>query len=170
MRRGISLFLFIFSIAAIGSGTVLEKLNLEGLSQKADLIAIGRVVKLETVVENGEPWTITTVTLEKQLKGDRQSTVQIRLPGGYQRIGNRTLVTEVEGVPLPNVNERAVVFLSGREKSKLALTGLGQGYWKIDIDQEGKEVARKSGQSEGRIRLDSMILEVQRVVRESKQK
>jgi hypothetical protein len=170
MSRGLLLLLFVFSIATITSGTVLEKLSLQGLSQKADLIAIGRVVKLETVVESGEPWTITTVTLEKQLKGDRQSTVQIRLPGGYQRIGNRTLVTEVEGVPLPNVNERAVVFLSGREKSNLALTGLGQGYWKIDIDREGKEVAKKTGAQEGRMKLDSMILEVQRVVRESKQK
>ena len=89
MSRGPLLFLFVFSIVSITSGTVLEKLSLQGLSQKADLIAIGRVVKLETVVESGESWTITTVTLEKQLKGERQSTVQIRLPGGYQRIGNR---------------------------------------------------------------------------------
>jgi hypothetical protein len=168
MGRGRALILF-FLITAICSASVVEKLSVQGLSQKSDLIGIGRVVKMETILESGEPWTITTVTLEKQLKGQRESTVQIRLPGGYQKVGNRTLVTQVEGVPLPNVNERAVIFLSGKEKSNLALTGLGQGYWKIDIDSEGKEVARKSDSRDGaRMNLERLVSEVQRTVRDSK--
>jgi|GEM_PF-2548700 len=168
--RGPALFVFFFCLVSFANGTVEERLNLHLLAQKSDLIAIGRVVKLETVVESGEPWTLATVSLEKQMKGAHESVVQIRLPGGLQKIGNRILVTQVEGVPLPNVNERAVVFLSGKDKTQLALTGLGQGYWKIDIDQEGKEVARKSeGQDGSRIHLDSLVLEVQRVVRDLKQ-
>ena len=170
MRRGLFLFVVFSSLVTLASGTSVERLNLRLLAQKSDLIAIGRVVKLETVIENGEPWTLATVTLEKQMKGLRQSVVEVRLPGGFQKIGNRTLVTQVEGVPLPGVNERAVVFVSGQDKKRQALTGLGQGYWKIEIDQEGKEVAGKSeGQRTSRAHLDSIVMEIQRVVRDLKQ-
>lgn len=169
MSRGVTLLLFTLCLCSFASASVIEELDLQKLADTSDIIAIARVVNSQTVLENGQPWTIATAVLENQLKGERQSSVQIRIPGGYQKIGNRTLVTQIDGVPLPNINERAVVFLSGKDKSRLAFNGLRQGYWKIDVDLEGKEIAGKADALQGSgADLNRLVREVQRRVRERK--
>ncbi len=162
-------FLLIMSISIYSGAAVTEKLNVQGLSRKSDVIAIGRIVQVQMVVENGRAWSIVTLTPEKQMKGERLSTVEFRLPGGQQKIGNRTLVTQVEGVPLPGINERAIVFLGGQDRRKLSLTGLGRGYWRVGI-LDGKEVATATGTPDSTpVQLDQMILEIERTVREKAQ-
>ena len=92
MSRGAGVILIAFFLASFATASSVEKLDLQTLTASSDLIGIARVVNAQTVLENGQPWMITTVLMETQLKGARQSSVQIRIPGGYRKIGNRTLI------------------------------------------------------------------------------
>jgi len=152
-------------LSTIASGAVIERLNIASLSEKADVVGLGRVVNLQTSVENGEPWTIVTVTIERALKGSKGSTVKFRIPGGQQVVNGRTLITKVEGTPDLNVNQRAVFFIDGRTENEYALTGLGQGFWRVETKQ-GKEVATPSADPEAPgIPLNRLIGEIEKSVR-----
>jgi hypothetical protein len=145
-----------------------HKLTLPTLTEKADLVGIGRVVDLENRVINGQSWTFASVTMEKGLKGRSGGQVRVKIPGGQQTIQGRILVTKVEGAPELNVNQRAVFFLNGKEQEDYVFTGLGSGFWRVET-KEGMEVAAPATTPEAaHIPLNRLVSEVERAVRKKK--
>ena len=93
--------------------------SIEAMSDRSEAVVAGEVLALRTEVRDGSPWTVATVLVEEELRGDPGPMVDVAWPGG--RIGDVELV--VAGSPALVVGQETVVFVgdSGR------VVGLSQG-------------------------------------------
>ncbi|HJN75335.1 MAG TPA: hypothetical protein QGF58_15510 [Myxococcota bacterium] len=93
--------------------------SIEELSERSESVVAGEVLAVRTEVRDGSPWTVATVLVDEQLRGDPNLVVEASWPGG--RLGDVELV--VAGSPSLVVGEDTVVFVaeSGR------VVGLSQG-------------------------------------------
>ena len=84
-------------------------IDLEEMATRAEVIALGRVEKVESAWTPDGRMIVTTTTfeIEKGLKGGPWRRVSIRTPGG--RIGDQIMVAS--GAPTFSEGERLVVFL-----------------------------------------------------------
>lgn len=169
MRFILSLAL-IFAIGGLAQATVATSVSQSDVSREADVIAVGRVVNLETVVQNGDPWTIATVVPEQSVKGKPPSQIRIRIPGGQHTVNGRILITAVEGAPVLNINEKAVFFVNGNEGTDVYdFTGLNHGYWRVE-NRSGQEVAVPSASSAApAVPLDRFLSDVRESMKEAKE-
>ena len=146
-RRIVLYLLVTASLIAFLPGTArsteTSKLSVTDLTKAAQVVILGRIVNLKTIVLNGEPWTIATFAVEQTLKGDAKGMIYFRIPGGMQQVNGRTLVTKVEGAPELSTMQRGVLFLSGRAPEYFTPVGLGQGYWRVEAEN-GRDVVRPS--------------------------
>ena len=130
-------------IACIASASTIRKFTDEELRTKATSVVLARVAKVQYETHGGEPWTIVTLQIEKTLKGDSNSSIQFRVPGGMQSIDGRTLVTRVDGVPDIKNRERGIFFLESLPPAYPGLYGWSQGFYRI-VEKNGKEYAVRS--------------------------
>jgi hypothetical protein len=130
-------------IACIASASTIRKFTDEELRTKATSVVLARVAKVQYETHGGQPWTIVTLQIEKRLKGDSNSSIQFRIPGGMQSVDGRTLVTRVDGVPHLNNHERGIFFLESSPPSYPGLVGWNQGFYRI-VEKNGQEYAVRS--------------------------
>ncbi len=135
--------LVLILIAALASATTIKKFTDEELRTKANSVVVARVANMQYETHGGEAWTIITLQIEKTLKGDSNSSIQFRIPGGMQSIDGRTLVTRVDGVPEIKNRERAIFFLESMPPAYSGLFGWSQGLYRI-VEKNGQEYAIRS--------------------------
>jgi hypothetical protein len=169
MRFILSLVL-IFTLWGSAQATVATSLAPSSVAREADVIAVGRVVNLETVVQNGDPWTIATVVSEQSVKGKPSSQIRIRIPGGQHMVNGRTLITAVEGAPVLNINQKAVFFVNSNEDTDVYdFTGLNHGYWRVE-NRSGQEVAIPSAnEAAPAVPLDRFMNDIREAMKEAKE-
>jgi hypothetical protein len=180
------------SVAAIAlaalsaSATVLEELSLDEMTQRADAIVHGVVVRSGTrtvMADDGSAQlqTITQVRVLRWLKGNEGTTVTIRERGGESQ--DRGMW--ISGTPRYAANEEVVVFLErwadrpdfrtfGMVQGKFQVRhGLGPVPASVSRDLEGVGLARWAddgamsvvpGQSEPAMELETFVRHVLRVV------
>ena len=92
----------------VGAATV-PWIDLEEMATQAEVIALGRVDKVESAWTPDGRMIVTTATIEieKALKGGPWRRVSIRTPGG--RVGDQIMVAS--GAPTFSEGERLIVFL-----------------------------------------------------------
>src|SRR5688500_16297975 len=105
MKRCVASLMLILCFLPCAESVVGRKLSLSSLAKSRDLVGIGRVLDLRSFFADGQIWPLATVVLEESIKGEKKSSVRLRLPGGQQKINGRTRVTRVEGTPVLNLNE-----------------------------------------------------------------
>jgi hypothetical protein len=133
-------FLLIAVLFCGPSEAVVEKaMTRNSMAREADTVVVGRVVGLQSIIENGQAWTIATVSCERSLKGKATATIEVRIPGGERKIGGRTLVTRVEDSPVLNINQKTLLFLNRDEDNHHHLTGLKHGCLRVE-SRNGIEV------------------------------
>lgn len=100
---------WVIGLYAPQASAIVEKLSVAEISQQADQIVLGRVVKVECfAIEDGRIYTTATVTVDEQLKGlDRQATLTVTVPGGT--VGETTM--RMSAAPRFNEGETVVLFL-----------------------------------------------------------
>lgn len=146
-----------------------EHLSRAALAGQADVVVIGRITGLKSAVIHGQVWTVATISPERSLKGRPAATLRVQIPGGEQVIGGRTLVTRIEGAPVLNVNQKGLFFLNHGDSDVHHLTGVNQGYWRIET-VSGKEVVTSVSGSAEPIPLDSVLTEISRGLKEGVQR
>ncbi len=111
-----------------GRGLV-EKLTLDNLAARADLVLLGEAVDIASHKEaNGNIYTLVTSSVEQIFKGETANEVVIRIPGG--KLDEQIQV--VEDAPSFQLGERAVIFL---EKGDGIFRAVGGFQGKLTIDK-----------------------------------
>src|SRR5919106_3062364 len=129
LRRRFVHRLIIFFICLPPAGFVdastVQKLSFDRLIGEADLIVRGRVeeVKSQQAPDRGSMTTIVTVSIEKQFKGPRLSSVTIEQPGGS--MGD--IAQGVPGLPEFSSGEDVVLFLKRQRGGTFKIVGGKQG-------------------------------------------
>jgi len=148
----ISLVLAIAVLPAVQGPALalVQQLNLDELTAKADCIVVGQVRAINSHQEVQEGiYTLVTIAVEQPIKGKPDKDVVLQLPGG--KAGNRWLW--VEDVPNFQLGERTVVFLESM-KTNYTVCGWNQGKYTIRNDMV---VERKQP-------LSSFIAEIKRAM------
>ena len=111
------------------SASVVIKMSLEELVDKADVIVEGQVEAVYTQWDNGRQLTFTyvAVRVDDPLKGDRTRSLLIRQLGG--RIGNYELT--VPGMPRFRQEDVVILFLAVSGNGTFQVLGMNQGKYEI---------------------------------------
>jgi len=148
-------------IASIASATTIKKFTDEELRSKASSVVLARVAKVQYETHSGQAWTIVTLQIEKTLKGDSNSFIQFRIPGGMQSVDGRTLVTRVDGVPDIKNRERGVFFLESLPPAYPGLYGWDQGFYRI-VEKNGQEYAVRSDGTQKARKIEDFLKDFQK--------
>lgn len=138
-RSGVCLIV-IFSLSFLGTislATTFQRLTLEELVRRADLVVRGRVREIASH-EAPDRSVITTAVIlfvEEQWKGPKVSGITLEYPGGSA--GGITL--RVTDIPQFSRAEEVILFLKQHEDGQLATIGGKQGKFTIKTDlQSGR--------------------------------
>ena len=124
------------------AGTVLA-MNLEQMTDRADMIFVGRVVgqRAEWSADRTRIYTYVTFEVDRYLKGgaggSRQTTV--RLLGG--RVG--PYLAKVTGMPQFTEGEDVLLFCAGAAARMPTVLGMSLGKFTIATDGEGERIVRR---------------------------
>lgn len=121
-------------VAAPATATTIEPLSVPQLIRRAEGIAVGTVVDVQSVASFDGDYVYTFVTFGdvQFLKGGYSSSeYTIRLDGGT----TDERVVQVHGMPDFQVDERRVIFLEGNGINVSPLLGWGQGALRVVQDR-----------------------------------
>ena len=116
--------------AVAGRPTTLARMSLDQLAAAADTVARVRCVGAESRWENGSIWTVATVEILENLKGNLPREIEVRLPGG--RVGH--LIATVDGAPKFHPGDEAIVFLERSRTGGFTVAGWVEGTFRISRD------------------------------------
>ncbi len=132
------------AIVAVARASTVEALSDEDLVARARTIVHASVTRVHVEWDESHTRTFTLVDLApaETLKGDAAPVVTLKIPGG-QKDG---IVTIVHGMPTFSEGEEVVVFVSEAHPTAgtCVPVGLGQGKWKVERDERGNRIARRS--------------------------
>jgi hypothetical protein len=131
-RNLIGMALMAAVLAAPTFATTVEKLDLEQLVKRADLIVQGQVESVYSQWDEQRRlvFTYISIRVDDALKGTNRQSVLIRQIGGT--VG--TVQMSVAGVPQFKSGEMAVVFLKRKDDSTFQVVGMNQGLYEIVED------------------------------------
>jgi hypothetical protein len=111
--------------ASIVEARTVQRLSFDRLISEADLIARGRVEKLENqqAADGRSVTTVVTVSVDRQFKGPKVSSVTIEQPGGS--MGD--IAQGVPGLPEFSSGEDVVLFLKRQRGGTFKVVGGKQG-------------------------------------------
>ncbi len=135
-------------------GSIVQGLELEELTQKADRIVLGRVLFSESFLhQNGQIWTWHRVAVDQEIRGrapDEQELIIETLGGQIGDIGMR-----VEGEATFSVGERVLVFASGGGPySAFRTVGMAQGVMRVRSER-GVDTVHQSREGLMLVRRDA---------------
>ena len=168
--RNLFTFCILLLVSAICHATVVERLGVAELTHSSNLVLLGQIISLRTVLEGDQIWTIAAVLPEHTIKGRTIAAIEFRIPGGTQRVNGRTLVTKVDGVPDFKIMQKAVFFLNSSSSRYLELTGLYQGFWKVET-RNGRQLTASNEEgivSDSSISLNEFIAQLTRIAQTEK--
>ncbi|MGB5285442.1 MAG: hypothetical protein WBN29_13095, partial [Polyangiales bacterium] len=136
------------------NGSIVQGLELEELTEKAERIVIGRVLFSESFLhQNGQIWTWHRVAVEQEIRGrapDEQELIIETLGGQIGDIGMR-----VEGEATFSVGERVLVFASGGGPySAFRTVGMAQGVMRVRAER-GVDTVHQSREGLMLVRRDA---------------
>jgi len=138
----------IVMIGAPVTATTLILASDERMVDRSDLVAIGRVTRVDAVESSRGVWTLSEIAVEQTLKGTHQSAIEVTEPGGSAE----SRLTVVFGAPRYSPGERVLVFLVRDESGAYRTTDMvagkftegaaedGRPVWKRDLDAVGLRV------------------------------
>lgn len=124
------------AVAAPAGATTAAQLSNEALTDKADLIVIGRAGAQRTLWVDRQLVTLVTVTVSESLKGDAGASLTVALPGGVDAKRRFPVSVSWPGAPTLAPEEEVFLFLVSTQEVKdaYAVAGFSQG--KFSIVQE----------------------------------
>lgn len=125
----LQLLIALLWLAAPLGATTLVRYDLEGLTRNAASVFVGTCKEVRAELIDGKPYTCFLFTVGEVVKGQAQSELEVRLPGGEQQ-GVRV---HLAGMPRFAPGEEVVLFLTEADPEGRAWpVGLGQGKFRIE--------------------------------------
>ncbi len=141
---------FCLAISVSAEATVIKQLTIRQLTQQADIIFQGKVLRLESRWDEPHKniWTFATFSVIDLIKGDYdQSEIILKLPGGF--IASENIGLKVDGVPVFQPGEYVLIFSSKAPERICPIIGWFQGSFKIKFDEIlGKKIIDESRASQ----------------------
>jgi hypothetical protein len=126
----------VLALALSARATTIVHMNMEELTNSAQLVARGKCVASEARMDGGMIWTFTTFEVSETLKGNAARQITVRLLGG--KVGH--MKSTVDGVPQFRPGEEVFLFLEPTREGDLSVTAWVQGTFRVRADpQTGKE-------------------------------
>jgi hypothetical protein len=123
----IAFCLLLSAFCAVANATTYTTLTLEEMIAKTDIAFLGEVTSLETIDQNGEPWTrVTFRVIEPLLGTEADANVTLTFYGGT--LSNGVSVT-VNLMPQFQEQEE-VLILAYNEELYSPIVGFRQGLWR----------------------------------------
>ena len=156
--------LFLLAATVERVSAQLQKLNLQELTNRAEVVAVGKVsaMRSEWNQDKTRIYTKVTVSVGRYIKGEQpQKTLTITHLGG--EIGE---VGELYShVPRFQKDEEVLIFAKKDKKNNLRITGGADGKLKIaKSEQNGKKMIGKTKT------LEAFITEIESIVRKQKER
>ncbi len=123
------LFVFFCALAPT-CATTLERMSLQQLARRADVVARVTCLASASQWERGQIWTRTEFEVAETFKGLLPRYVSVRLPGG--RVGH--LAATIQGVPRFAPGEQAILFLARTPADEFTVLSWMQGSFRIARD------------------------------------
>jgi hypothetical protein len=140
--------------ASFVEATTVHKLSFDRLIAEADVIVRGRVekVQIQQAPDRGSMSTVVTVSIARQFKGPKLSSVSIKQPGGT--VGD--IAQGVPGLPEFSSGEEVVLFLKRQRGGAFKIVGGKQGKFIAKTQPESNNwvIEDFAGRTEG---LDSFL-------------
>ncbi|RVU44139.1 hypothetical protein EA187_11360 [Lujinxingia sediminis] len=123
--------LTLWLLAANATAATLPRMDLEELVVRSDAVVVAQVETITTELDaRGRVVSTITLTVRETLKGPARRTVAIRQLGGY----HGDVGTRVPGMPVFQIADRGVLFLSGNvAQHPASVTGLAQGFFRVAL-------------------------------------
>ncbi len=138
MRNTVPVFVLTLVLAApaVARATTVIPLDFKTLTDKATVVAHGRVVALspQWATDRHGIDTVVTVLVSDYLKGDLGAQITFVVPGGT--IGRLRSVRV--GAPVFHQGEEVFVFLSGTGPAFPRIVGFNQGVYRVTIDEQSR--------------------------------
>jgi hypothetical protein len=139
-HRFLAILLLFWAPATAIQASTEQKLSLDQLAADADVIIRGRVDKIakRQASDRRPSSTVIQISVERQFKGPKLSTLSIEQPGG----ADGDVVLAAPGSPEFSPGEQVLLFVKqGRQRGAFNVVGGKQGKFTVGIDPEsGKEV------------------------------
>ncbi len=140
MRMRYKLSVFVLGLAlvapAVARATVVIPLDFKTVTDRAAVIAHGRVVALDSqwATDRQGIDTVVTVLVNTYLKGDLGAQITFRVPGG--KIGRLRSVRV--GAPVFREGEEVIVFLTASGAAFPRIVGFNQGVYRVTLDETSR--------------------------------
>ncbi len=122
-------------LARPGRATTLARLSLPKLAASSKLVVRARCLGRNSRWQQGEIWTFTRFTALEFLKGSGPAVFTVRTLGG--RVNG--IVSVVDGIPVFEPGEEAILFLTPTARGDYGLVGWSQGSFRIARGADGVE-------------------------------
>ena len=143
-----------FLITSPAEGSILQGLELEELTAKADRIVLGRVLVSESFLHpDGQIGTWHRIEVEREIRGNAPDDREVIVETLGGQIGDISM--RVEGEATFRVGERVLVFVrGGGPYTAFRAVGMGQGVMRVRMEQ-GVETVRQSREGLMLLRRDA---------------
>jgi|GEM_PF-2071258 len=142
MKRQYIYFAFIFSallIAASALATTLVRAPFNEQAASADLVVVGKAVRVENTERSGFPCHRVVISVEEVVAGAAPGQIEVYQPGG-RRMGaaHETLVV---GVRYIRPGDEVLLFLKALPEGGYEIIGLNQGHYPVVVEpQTGRKL------------------------------
>jgi hypothetical protein len=145
LPAGVFVLMLCMCMAVAAWGSTAEKLSLDQLIERSDVIARGRVADIKTQRSGqGSVSTLINITVEKQFKGARLASVAVEQRGGA--MGDVALA--VPGSAKFSAGEDVIVFLAHRREGLFTVVGGPQGKFTAQIGAGGDTIENFARETE----------------------
>lgn len=130
------------------TATTVKRKSFNELVQEAELVAVGRVINVQSLPTADKKYVYTYVTVNELdiMKGSfDEAQLTIRMDGGDTGTGRRLLI---QGVPKFQYGDEVVIFLKGNGQTICPFVGWEQGLLRVEKDQKSGERLVKSSRGQ----------------------
>jgi hypothetical protein len=130
------------------TATTVKRKSFNELVQEAELVAVGRVINVQSLPTADKKYVYTYVTVNELevMKGSLdEAQLTIRMDGGDTGTGRRLLI---QGVPKFQYGDQVVIFLKGNGQAICPFVGWEQGLLRVEKDQKSGETLIKSSRGQ----------------------
>lgn len=135
-RVAICLYLFVFTMVFAGSvsATMLVRVPFNDQAARADLVVVGKVLRVDAAERSGFPFHRVILSVEEVIAGSAPGQIEVYQLGGRRKGANHE--TLVAGVRYIKPGEEILLFLKTLPDGGYEIIGLTQGQYPIVIERQ----------------------------------
>lgn len=133
MKTIVKTAVLLFLAASTSLATVVVRVSFNEQARTADLVVMGKVVRIENIEIGGFPFSRAVVSIEETVAGDApRSEIGVLQAGGKRRNGTQAIVG---GTRYLKPGDEVFLMLRARPDGDYEIIGLNQGHYRIMVEK-----------------------------------